>query len=96
LKTKHPKFKQELKELASEIKRLKAERGPHNNGFVRGLWFKPEEFRYKHIAYCMLHGTPYERIEQSTREDNKIDMSRVEKIMEDHREVIHSDLPEAV
>ena len=53
-----PKTKQYLKDLVTEIKRLKPY-GPSR------------DYRLNHVAYCLLRGTPYEKIEQP-RDENKI------------------------
>lgn len=62
--------KQELKELAAYIKRNKPT-------------YKSEEFRFKHIAYCMARGKEYNQIEQKTHEHNKISDWKWESINKD-------------
>lgn len=50
------KLKAELKVLAHQIKSLKPQRKQLANGYVPGLAATQHEFRYKHIAYCLLRG----------------------------------------
>jgi len=64
------KLKKELKEMAKTIRSLKAQRKTHVSkwhkritGCVPGLDSLREDFRIKHLTYCMLRGTPYEKIE---------------------------------
>jgi hypothetical protein len=57
------KMKAELKALAKEIRQLKSTRKQCQNGCVTGLQYIQHEFRYKHIAYCMLRGRTIEQIE---------------------------------
>ena len=85
----YPKLKTELKELAREIREWKYKRD-HWYDYDTVQWeFQYEvmrearEFRHKHIAYCLLNGTPYELIEQP-RENNKPDMIYVQMIMEEY------------
>lgn len=40
-----------------------------------------QEYRYKHVAYCLARGRKYEEIERKVTEGNEIDMLRVEKIV---------------
>lgn len=51
--------KQDLKDLAAYIKQNKPT-------------YSSEEFRFKHIAYCMARGRKYEEIEQKTHEHKVI------------------------
>jgi len=63
------KIKQEQKELASQIKSLKAERKKAPMGYICGLDRKRYKYRYRHIAYCQFFNkTPYEKIERSCHE----------------------------
>lgn len=77
-RTKYYLTKEELKTLAKSIRATKVERKTNaraNN--LNGLWKsegdlyrQKREFRHLHIAYCELHGTPYERIESKVAPDN--------------------------
>lgn len=63
------KVKSELKELAREIREMKNQRKKVPFGYVEGLEYASEDFRRKHIAYCIFfNGTPYERIESNPRD----------------------------
>ena len=73
-------MKNQLKQLAKEIRELKAQRGPVNNGFVPELSGKQYEYRHRHIAYCMLRGRSYEQIEKKCAEGNKPNMEYVNAI----------------
>ena len=73
------KLKQELKDIADDIRKLKSERKQRSNGFVPGLWSDQQDFRIKHIAYCLLRGTPYEKIESKHRDPNDYTHKYVKK-----------------
>lgn len=66
--------KQELKELAAEIKLGKPT-------------YKSSIFRYKHIAYCMARGKDYLQIENKVHEHNIISKYRWESINKDIAEL---------
>ena len=83
-------LKNELKEKALEIRRLK---------FHRPLRFREEydlwelemdirkisrDFRLKHVVYCLLKGRTMEQIEKP-REGNELSMSVVEGLLETYR-----------
>ena len=38
-------------------------------------------FRYLHVVYCLARGRKYEEIEPKVREENKIDMKKIEKML---------------
>lgn len=63
------KMKAELKVLATEIRTLKSKR-KELKGYVPGLAGTQHEFRYKHIAYCLLRGRTLEQIESKVRDVN--------------------------
>ena len=42
------------------------------------------EFRHRHIARCLLRGTPYNLIEAKVREDNKPDRILIEKYKDEY------------
>ena len=59
--------KQEQKDLAQLIKELKSKRKGSTYGYVSGLLGCQEEYRRKHVAYCIFfNDTPYEAIESNT------------------------------
>lgn len=64
------KLKNELKDIAVEIRELKSKRKESQYGYVSGLSAESQDFRIKHIAYCMFRGTPYEKIESKHRDTN--------------------------
>jgi hypothetical protein len=88
--TKYPELKMELKKLAKEIKEWKRNRKEDRRFELRiSQWeaqsqinWRKDEFRHKHIAYCMLRGRKYEQIENCCKVSPNFD--RVNKIMEEH------------
>ncbi len=64
------KLKSELKTIAVDVRGLKNKRKEHKYGLVPGLSAEQQDFRIKHIAYCMMRGTPYEKIESKHRDLN--------------------------
>jgi adenylate kinase len=73
--------KEKLKSIAVKIRAMKDTRKDVAFGYVDGLQDLQREYRYLHVAYCMVQGVPYELIETTTREDNKIYMPTVERLM---------------
>lgn len=62
-------IKEEQKQLALEIKELKAKRKETSTGYVYGLDWKKSTYRHRHIAYCQFFNkTPYEKIERTCHE----------------------------
>lgn len=85
MKTKLLALKNDLKNIASEIRKQKSERCSANNGFVYGLAKNQRDFRIKHIAYCLVRGRKMEEIEGKVREDNKLsewELSVINKMIE--------------
>jgi len=80
------KLKNELKEMAKTIRFKKGKRKFEPNGYVYGLFRLREDFRIKHLAYCMLGGTPYEKIEskhskhQDVRDYRSLSNEEMEKL----------------
>lgn len=79
------KLKENLKELAVEIRQEKDRRntsfrnGDISNGRnanYNALILK-QEARHKHIAYCIMRGKEYSQIEPKVREGNEPDMKLV-------------------
>ncbi len=64
------KLKNELKTIAVDIRKLKDTRKKVQYGYVLGLCSEQQDFRIKRIAYCMLRGTSYEKIESKHRDTN--------------------------
>lgn len=63
-------LKAQLKILKKDIQAKKAQRKQSPDGFIRYLADVRYVYRHMHIAYCLLRGTPYEKIEPSVRENN--------------------------
>ena len=62
-------IKNELKKTALKIRKLKNKRKELPYGYVDGLDLTQEEYRRKHVAYCIyFNNTPYEMIESNPRE----------------------------
>ena len=78
---KYIELKQQIKELAKDIKEKKGLRKESEYGFVEGLLRLRYEARHIHIAYCLLAGRTMEEIEAKTREDNAPNMTYVNQIM---------------
>jgi len=78
-------IKKELKQLAQDLriqKRLFKSKQREGTDTYADLCNKDSlkwEFRHKHIARCLLRGTPYERIEPKVGYGNEPDMDLVEK-----------------
>ena len=61
--------KNEHKELAKEIREAKNKRKTSMYGYVSGLYYDRQEYRHKHVAYCIFfNNTPYEKIEANPKE----------------------------
>lgn len=87
--TKYPELKGELKKLAKEIKGFKGCRKADKRSVplyeIQGnIDWRKDDFRHKHIAYCMLRGKEYDQIENFCRVSP--DFDRINKIMERHAE----------
>lgn len=74
-------IKEQQKKLAIDIRKKKSQRKQHEYGYVPGLFEMRRDYRHRHIAYCLLRGTPYERIECPSKY-NKPNMDIVKSIME--------------
>jgi hypothetical protein len=97
-------LKKYLKTLAVELHEIKATRKQDKRpkdaqGIDVPLWaiegkiFQLKRLaRYHHVAYCMLRGREYAKIE-CPAENNQINMDEVNKIMDLHREEIKNETP---
>lgn len=74
-------LKEALKEAAVEIRNKKAKRKGSPYGRVVGLDTLRYTYRHYHIAYCLIRGRVMEEIERTCAEDNKPDMTYVNRIM---------------
>ena len=75
-------FKEWLKMLAVSIRTEKAE-----NGYTRKGNLFSKKFRHYHLAYCMLRGTEYKKIEEKVSEFNEPNMIFVNDTIKRHKEV---------
>jgi len=88
--TRYPELKSELKQLAKEIREWKNNRKQDKRRELdMRQWeiesqvdWRKDEFRHKHIAYCMLRGREYEQIEQYCKVSPNFD--RIKGIMEEY------------
>jgi hypothetical protein len=55
-------------------------------GFKGNLCQIKYDYRYLHVAYSLFKGRTYEQVESKVREGNEINLSRVNKIMNDYIE----------
>ena len=83
-------MKQELKDIAEQIKSLKLQRKPLK-GFVPGLSNAQYKYRHLHIAYCLLRGRSYEEIEGKVREGNEPNWRYIDEL-----KALHTCTKEAV
>jgi len=81
-------LKEEQKELAKTIREKKNLRKKVKDGYVEGLVSLRYDYRHNHIAYCLLRGTPYEKIEQP-HPKNKPNMNRVHRIMGEPEQMVY-------
>lgn len=87
-RTRYTELKAELKQLAHTIRSTRREyknqqREGNHHKYIPLCWELvglSREFRHKHIAYCLLNGTPMERIEVKT--NNPPDQERIKEAME--------------
>ena len=89
--TKIKQLKLELKDLALQIRTLKASRKSMPNGFVPGLYFACSNYRLKHIAYCLLRGKVYEQIERKTSDEKTLsehEWKRINAFIADYTEEV--------
>ena len=94
-------FKEEQKQGAKEIRELRlkmkdAQRGKISWKREYDQWEvckKSQEWRHRHIAYCMLRGKEYAQIEPKVRDGNEPDMVLVDRIMSNYSppEVTHAE-----
>ena len=88
------KMKEELKQLASDIRNGKRGRKPkfRTDDVIedwKDLNWNRYEFRHKHIAYCTIRGRSRQQIERP-REDNLPDESYIRSLIEEFNEAIRA------
>jgi len=84
LKAMLKKAAQELRSLKQDIKKKQKEGKSEAPKFQYQLFKDKRNFRYYHIAYCLLRGRAYEEIEKP-REDNKPDMDFIRRICDEYK-----------
>lgn len=57
----------------------------------KGLKWNSYDYRHHHIAYCLLRGTPYERIEPKVLDGNEPNWELIESIKQKYLDVEVSD-----
>jgi hypothetical protein len=77
------KMKQDLKNLAADIKNGKSGRKPKNRNDMnakdyQNLYYARRQFRHLHIAHCLMHGRTMEQIE-NPREGNEPSQAQIDK-----------------
>jgi len=82
------KVKEELKQLATDIKKMKSQRKGAPYGLVSGLWYAQREFRHKHIVYCEIRGRTRDQIEKPG-ESNLPNEYYIEKIKKEWLEELN-------
>lgn len=84
------KLKNELKELAVEIRQAKNQRNEaFRNGmetmagtFQYDVLSLKHDYRHKHIAYSLMRGKEYSQVEPKVRKGNEPDMKLVESYIQ--------------
>jgi len=84
------KLKNDLKELAKELRKSKQIRNEsfRNKDLSKAgdsqyqILNLKHDFRHKHITYCLLRGKEYSNIEPIVREGNEPDWHTIKKYME--------------
>jgi hypothetical protein len=68
-----------IRTTRNEYKDYQRDNGGCGGGYTVTLAKLVHDYRHKHIAYCLLRGTPYESIEKP-REGNEPDMALIQEI----------------
>lgn len=90
-------LKEELKAMAAEIRNYRRSPAADLSDFTLDERIKrynrietlPWEYRVRHIAYCLMRGTPYEKIEPKINPDTRWFLKfdawpKIVRIMEEH------------
>lgn len=83
-------LKEEQKSLALEIKnnknniKEKQRSGNYAGNQQYTLLKQKQEYRHKHIAYCMLRGRSYEQIENKCRKGNEPNFDIIKRYMDEY------------
>jgi len=86
-------IKNDLKEIAVELRSLKLER---NKNFKSGQVYKAGSnqasiidkkftYRHMHIAYCLARGRNYSQVESKCRDNNEISKNEVKNYLEKYK-----------
>ena len=91
-------IKNDLKDLKKEIieakKKRKLARTSGDMSEAHYDVFKlKQDFRLKHIAYCLIRGTKYLQVEQSVRENNEITKGMLELALLKYPDLHFSEVP---
>jgi hypothetical protein len=86
-------LKNELKQLASELRSDKAETKTAQKAgdsvkactLQYKILRKRKTYRHKHIAYCLIRGRSYEQIEQHCRKGNEPDQNLIQELIREYR-----------
>jgi len=84
-------IKEELKELAKNIriqKRIFKSKQREESvtwSDLRDKYRLETDYRHRHIARCLLRGTPYYKIESKVREGNEPDQKLIQKFKEEYQ-----------
>jgi hypothetical protein len=62
-----------------ELKKYQKDHNGYDGGFYGAISKLTHDYRHKHIAYCLMRGTPYDAIEKP-RQGNEPDMALVRSI----------------
>ena len=92
-KVKYPELKSELKTLTSELRFWKRNRKQDKRNELKislpdieyKISRRRDEFRTKHIAYCLLNGRKYEDIEKPAT-NNPPSWNAIKRVLEKHEQ----------
>jgi hypothetical protein len=76
-------FRENNREIVDQIKDAVKEKRYAQHMFLS------RKYRHYHIAYCMLRGTAYERIEAKVREKNEPDWGIINDLIKDNEHLRH-------
>jgi hypothetical protein len=74
-----------IRTTKQELKEYQKENRGYDGGFYATIRKLTHDYRHKHIACCLLRGTPYESIEKP-RQGNEPDMALIKEIQNAHTE----------
>jgi hypothetical protein len=74
-----------IRNTRREMKEYQRESRGYQGGFLSKLVELRRDYRHRHIAYCLMRGTPYECIEKP-RQGNEPDMAYIQEIQNAYAE----------